>query len=57
MKVVCGLCKSKMNVKIIPCGKTAFLEADCPKCKSAVDLEVTAKTRRNLENGDKIVYL
>lgn len=48
LKALCNLCKSKMTVEIIPCGKTAFLEAECPKCENALELIISAKTKKKL---------
>ncbi len=57
MRAICRLCKSEMAVEIVPCGKTAFLEAECPECKNAVDLIITAKLKRKLINSNETIRL
>ena len=57
VKALCNLCESPMKVKLIPCGKTAFLEAECSECGNAVDLIITAKAKRDLLKSDKTIKL
>jgi len=56
-KGLCVLCGNKMDISIVPCGRTAFLEAECFKCGNAVDLMISAKTGRMLINTDGTMKL
>ena len=57
VKGICNLCGNKMAVEIIPCGKTAFLEAECSECNNAVDLIITAETGRELTSSNRTIGL
>ncbi len=57
VKVLCVMCENEMTVEIIPCGKTAFLEAECSKCGNAIDQPITAKSGKDLASSNKTLKL